>query len=38
MMGQHDSTRDGEVQPDTAKQLDPKEFEQSGQNSTDDED
>lgn len=35
-MGKHDPTRDGDVHSDTAKQLDPKEFEKSGQISTDD--
>jgi hypothetical protein len=38
MVGKHDPTRDGDVHPDTAKQLDPKEFAKSGQPSTDDED
>ncbi|MGB6161390.1 MAG: hypothetical protein WCF33_06940 [Pseudonocardiaceae bacterium] len=37
-MGKHDPTRDGDVHPDTAKQLDPKEFEKSGQTPTDDDD
>lgn len=35
-MGKHDPTRDGDVHSDTAKQLDPKEFEKSSQISTDD--
>jgi len=35
-VGKHDPTRDGDVHPDTAKQLDPKEFEKSGQTPTDD--
>jgi hypothetical protein len=37
-VGRHDPTRDGDVHPDTAKQLDPKEFEKSGQTPTDDDD
>ncbi|MGH3773389.1 MAG: hypothetical protein ACRDRW_18680, partial [Pseudonocardiaceae bacterium] len=37
-VGKHDPTRDGDVHPDTAKQLDPKEFEKSGQTPTDDND
>ncbi|MGH3815310.1 MAG: hypothetical protein ACRDUV_23155 [Pseudonocardiaceae bacterium] len=35
-MGEHDPTRDGDVHPDTAKRLDPREFEKSGQTSTHD--
>jgi hypothetical protein len=38
MVGKHDPTRDGDVHPDTAQQLDPKEFEKSGQTPTDDDD
>jgi hypothetical protein len=37
-VGKHDPTRDGDVHPDTAKQLDPKEFEKSGQTPTGDDD
>lgn len=37
-MSRHDPTRDSDVHPDTAKQLDPKEFEKSGQIPTDDTD
>lgn len=37
-VGKHDPTRDGDVHPDTAKKLDPKEFEEAGQNPTDDDD
>ncbi|MGH4011790.1 MAG: hypothetical protein ACRDTH_27120 [Pseudonocardiaceae bacterium] len=39
-MGKHDPTRDGDVHPDTAKTLDPKDFdfEKSGQAPTDDND
>ncbi|MGQ0774836.1 MAG: hypothetical protein ACT4NY_10530 [Pseudonocardiales bacterium] len=37
-MGKHDPTRDSDVHPDTAKQLDPKTFEKSGQIPTDDDD
>jgi len=38
MVGKHDPTRDGDVHPDTAEQLDPKEFEKSGQAPTGDDD
>lgn len=34
-MGKHDPTRDGDVHPDTAKRLDPKDFEKSGEAPTD---
>jgi hypothetical protein len=37
-VGKHDPTRDGHVHPDTAKQLDPKEFAKSAQPPTDDDD
>lgn len=37
-MGKHDPTRDGDVHRDTARELDPKDFERSGQPPTDDED
>jgi hypothetical protein len=37
-VGKYDPTRDGDVHPDTAKQLDPKEFEKSGQAPTDGDD
>ncbi|HEX5142437.1 MAG TPA: hypothetical protein VFW21_01065 [Mycobacterium sp.] len=37
-MGKHDPTRDGDVHRDTGKQLDPKDFEKSGQTPTDDDD
>jgi hypothetical protein len=37
-VGKHDPTRDGDVHPDTAKRLDPKDFEKSGQPPTDDDD
>ncbi len=37
-MGKHVSDRDGDVHPDTAKDLDPKEFEKSGQAEDDDDD
>jgi len=35
-MGKHDPDRDGNVHPDTAKALDPKAFEESGELPTDD--
>lgn len=35
---QRDTTRDGDVHPETAKQRDPKDFEKSGQTPTDDDD
>jgi hypothetical protein len=37
-VGKHDPTRDGDVHPDKGKQLDPKEFEKSGQTPTDEDD
>ncbi|MGH3513557.1 MAG: hypothetical protein ACRDRB_14930 [Pseudonocardiaceae bacterium] len=37
-MGKHDPTRDGDVHPDTGKELDPKDFEKSGQTAADDDD
>jgi len=37
-VGKHDPTRDGDVHPDTAKQLNPKEFEKFGQPPTSDDD
>jgi hypothetical protein len=37
-MGKHDPIRDGDVHPDTAKRLEPKEFDKSGHIPTDDDD
>ena len=37
-MGKHDPDRDGDVHPDTAEKLDPKQFEQSASDSDDDDD
>jgi hypothetical protein len=37
-VSKHDPTRDGDVHPDTAKQLGSKEFDKSGRTTTDDDD